>query len=241
MKNIFLLDTDKESYLYSMSDGKLYISDLFEKGSSAWRNQFIYITNKEDIQNGDYVIVVGNSEWKTKVWKRIHSEYYTLDGQPCMYDESSEFLKVCLTNDTSLIEEGVQAVDNLFLSFYAENQPDYVEVTKGFADGTTYGYNFLDYKLNFPQKSLEHKEALKIGDVTNFDTITDIKENTIGFGKNKVGVDIWYKRTNVVKTKENQTSEKETLEKIKFALSCGNDAQAIRFLHLYGDLRESVY
>lgn len=98
----------------------------------------------------------------------------------------------------------------------------------------------IDFKT---QQLVKEKEELKIGDTTNFGTIVAIKENAIGFGKNKVGVDIWYKRTNVVKvkTKENQTPEEETLEKIKFALSCGDDAQAIRFLHLYGDLRESYY
>ena len=145
MKNIFILDTNKESYLYSMGDGKLYISDLFEKGSSAWKNKFIYITNKEDIKRNDYIYNL-----TLNIVVKAKKEGYS--GEDAWY-------KVVLTNDISLIEDGVQAVDNLFLSFFGENQPDYVEVIKGFADGTTYGYNFLDYKLKIPQEKTKEDFA----------------------------------------------------------------------------------
>lgn len=50
MKKIHILPTNKPSYLYKKSDGTLHISDLFESGNSAWKNQNIYITSDEDIK-----------------------------------------------------------------------------------------------------------------------------------------------------------------------------------------------
>ena len=196
MKNIFLIETDEPSYLYSMSNGKLYISDLFEKGSSAWKNKFIYITNEEDIKEGDWCIF---DRFPIVVRK----------SESNMNNEAS-VKKICLTNDTSLIEDGVQSVNNLFLPFYAENKPNCVEVKKWLDDE---GKKI--YTLDFTQEKTKIKELLK--EIIKNDEELKLYET------------------------ENQTLEEETLEKIKFVLSCGNDAQAIRLLEKYGDLRESVY
>lgn len=157
MKNIFILDTNKESYLYSMSDGKLYISDLFEKGSSAWKNKFIYVTNQDKCKKGDWVIWINNDNLPI-LWQ-VNSEiteHFKLSSSYDIWVEKENIKKVCLTNDTSLIEDGVQAVDNLFLSFFAENQPDCVEVEKWLDDE---GKKF--YTLNFPQEKLYTKKDLE--------------------------------------------------------------------------------
>ena len=56
------------------------------------------------------------------------------------------------------------------------------------------------------------KQELKVGDNTNFGIITDIKEYSVCFGKNKVGVDIWYKKSAVKLIPKQETLE-EVLEK----------------------------
>ena len=175
MKNIFILDTNKESYLYSMGDGKLYISDLFEKGSSAWKNKFIYITNQDKCKKGDWVIWINNENLPI-LWK-VNSkitEHLQLSSSYDIWVEKENIKKVCLTNDTSLIEDGVQAVDSLLLSFYAEKtrdesfQPDYVEVTREkdgqyfdhYPDGTVTEGIYENYSLNFPQEKDKTEEKL---------------------------------------------------------------------------------
>ena len=55
MKNIHILPTDKPTYLYEM-EGKLHLSDKFEKGNEFWHNQNIYITSDEEIKEGDWFI-----------------------------------------------------------------------------------------------------------------------------------------------------------------------------------------
>ena len=54
------------------------------------------------------------------------------------------------------------------------------------------------------------KQDFKIGDDTNFGIITSIKENSVCFGKNKVGVDVWYKKADVkLENKQETTTEEE--------------------------------
>lgn len=139
-KNIFLLSTDKESLLHKSHDMLITSTEL--TGKNDFYNsipQFIYITNDEPIKiNEPYLGEDGNI-------------YYLCEGGVNFNGK-----KIVLTNDTSLIEDGVQAVDNLFLSFYAENTPDYVEVKhiiKEYVDDQdAYGYDVDYYSLNFPQK-----------------------------------------------------------------------------------------
>ena len=61
--------------------------------------------------------------------------------------------KIILTTDQELIEEGIQAIDDEFLEWFVKNPScEFVEVKKGFEDGTAWGYNFLDYKIIIPQE-----------------------------------------------------------------------------------------
>ena len=153
MKNIFLIPTDKPSRLLKQNNNKLILSKQIVYSHISKHlnniNQNIYITNNEEIEPGDWFIHY--SHGTTSLLKAIEVGNRILDNQgtSCNIDYCK---KVVLTNDPTLIEDGVQEVSSSFLSFYVENPVDYVEVIKGFADGTSYGYNFLDYSLNFPQK-----------------------------------------------------------------------------------------
>jgi hypothetical protein len=66
-------------------------------------------------------------------------------------------------------------------------------------DQDAYGYDVIVKE--------EPKQELKVGDNTNFGIITDIKEYSVCFGKNKVGVDIWYKKLDVKLVPKQETVE----------------------------------
>ena len=141
MKNIFLKETDQKSKLYrNLLTDKLFILEgkVTDISECNREYQFIYITNDEEIKFDDY-ITDGYKVWK---WK----------------DDSSLLgrKKVVMTNDTSLIEDGVQQVNSSFLSFFAENTPDYVRVEKWLDDE---GKRF--YSLDFsPKKENKTEENI---------------------------------------------------------------------------------
>jgi hypothetical protein len=117
MKNIHLLPTDKPSYLYKMSDSKLYLSDLFEKGSSAWINQHIYITSDEEIKEGF-------NQWYLD--KFLNKPRNSSGSQ---YGENQDV--IILTTDQDLIKDGVQAIDDEFLQWFVNNPScEEVEIEK---------------------------------------------------------------------------------------------------------------
>ena len=176
MKNIFLIKTKHESSLFKTEEGILLYNHSIEKRNC--KSQFLYITNNKeieydsfgnrDVKIGEYLIDI-----KEKIVDKVSHIWEVFNFKGTLQFPKEEDLhlnrhstfncqKIIATNDTSLIEDGVQAVDNLFLSFFVENQPDYVEVIKGFTDGTSYGYNFLDYKLDFPKEKLYSKKDLEI-------------------------------------------------------------------------------
>jgi hypothetical protein len=132
MKNIHLLPTDKPSRLWinNLLQGKLELSKEVLVGSNT--AQHIYITSDEEIKEGDWVFDI------------------ELDRiEKCQYSGTfRNWKKIILTTDQDLISDGVQAIDDKFLEWFVQNPScESVEVQKGFADGSSYGYNFLDYKI----------------------------------------------------------------------------------------------
>jgi hypothetical protein len=151
MKNIFVLPTDKPS-----TPSRLFYKDqelVFSKKYSVFNGVNIYITSDvEDINENDYII--------TKDGKLVQVSYLLskdLEGAS----------KVILTTDQYLIKDGVQAIDDEFLEWFIKNPScESVEVKKGFADGTAWGYNFLDYKIIIPKE--EPKQENRIDTCYNF-------------------------------------------------------------------------
>lgn len=153
MKNIFLISTDKESNLYKCKNGLFTTKEYFKHSVESQReNQFIYITNIEDLTLGGYHF---NSKYGDEPQKTVQRD---IDSRKYWEEEDYFISKIVLTNDTSLIEDGVQEVNSSFLSFYAENKPDYVEVSSERIDGSycdetdTYKYDTI-----FPQKETKQE------------------------------------------------------------------------------------
>jgi hypothetical protein len=106
MKNIHILPTDKPSRLLYFGTSKeltLQVNPatfrVFERST-----QHIYITSDEEIKDGDYF-------WKPDCNMIFKAEYTPHKG--CQ--------KVILTTDTTLIADGVQAIDDEFLEWFVKN------------------------------------------------------------------------------------------------------------------------
>lgn len=160
MKNIFLLPTEKESNL-AIIDNKLFQYDTHVRFLSGrgvdgiyTQNQFIYITNDEKFKK---------DEWITDGIEVMKAYSKVVEAQGLV--NRRDWKKVVLTNDTTLIADGVQQVNSSFLSFYAENTPDYVEVRrvrKEYVDDQdAYGYDVDYYSLIFSVEDLKTEKWVK--------------------------------------------------------------------------------
>jgi hypothetical protein len=135
-KNIWLLPTNEPSRLYfNNNDKNLQFCKVDKKCTPLKINQNIYITSDEEIKEGDWYIY-GERILQAKF---THKPLYKV--------------KIILTTDTKLITDGVQAIEDEFLEWFVKNPScERVEVKKGFADGSAYGYDFLSYKIIIPKE-----------------------------------------------------------------------------------------
>ena len=103
MKNLHVLPTDKPSRVYKHLGRELkHTVRYFEQKGLLCINQNIYITNDEEIKDGDY----GLSKLNEIV--KFHSGY-----------DYRYYAKIILTTDQDL--DGIQAIDHEFLEWFVEN------------------------------------------------------------------------------------------------------------------------
>jgi hypothetical protein len=98
-RNLWVIPTDKPTYLYEM-EGKLHLSDKFEKGNEFWHNQNIYITSDEEIKVGYHVFNTKNNHYGGVVNKNNLSDARLL----------SYIKKIILATDEDLIADGVKQI-----------------------------------------------------------------------------------------------------------------------------------
>jgi hypothetical protein len=201
MKNVHLIPTDIprfDKYLVLNREGKLCIWDTSTMGSQKTiPSQNVYITSDEYIGlnwylDGDLVrkgVIDDEDYWSVR----------------------KDYKKIVLTNDPKLLRDDVQEIDEKFLNWFVDNSNcETVKVEKeccGQCDERLCEIRDLqreETKYNTFYKIIIPSEELKIGDNTNFGVITDLNENSVCFGKNKVGVDVWYKRSSVIKVSTNE-------------------------------------
>jgi hypothetical protein len=114
MKNIFLLPTDKPSRLtIRLKTDELMFSykefvNQESDGVKLNKNQHIYITNDEEIKEGDWRY---DSNFN-KITKGI-GESITYIKNHCK--------KIILTTDQDLIKDGIQSIDDEFLEWFVKN------------------------------------------------------------------------------------------------------------------------
>jgi hypothetical protein len=114
MKIIHILPTDKPSRLLVRND-KPFVLMLKEHSPFATNkthtNQNIYITNDEEIKEGDWILLPSNEIYKMSNTDMI---YY-------LESESKSTKKIILTDNKDLIKDGVQAIDDEFLEWFVKN------------------------------------------------------------------------------------------------------------------------
>jgi hypothetical protein len=136
MKNIHLIPTDKPSRLYKHNElGLQLLAPVsHEVGQYNGSNQHIYITNDEEIKEGDWFIRDGSIHKCFRVHKTDIEFLTSIDSVYCGSNTfwSKEFCKkIILTTDQDLIKHGVQAIDDEFLEWFVKNPScESVEVQK---------------------------------------------------------------------------------------------------------------
>jgi hypothetical protein len=161
MKNIHVIPTDKPSKLCLDSKDKLWFAS--NSGYTiADGKQNIYITNSEEIKEGDYYIDFTSDGLKIEHFKT--KDDWVLVG-------ICDSKKIILTTDSTLIADGVQAIDDNFLEWFVKNPScERVEVE-------------TDYLLWKNSKKAKLSDCYKIiipKEEPNQETLEEIAENKFG-------------------------------------------------------------
>jgi hypothetical protein len=114
MKNIHIIPTDKPSRiaLHWLSETYSLFSKEREKFTMPFKNTHMYITNSEEIKDGDWFLTPTND------LRRANIEWIITVSQ---FIPKTDFKKIILTTDQDLIKDGVQAIDDEFLEWFVKN------------------------------------------------------------------------------------------------------------------------
>jgi hypothetical protein len=149
MRNIFLLRTDRPSFLFKdIKDNLMFNKDWIEIPIGRV-NQNIYITSDEEIKDWEY----GYNPYYKEVVKCVKSNISIEKG----------WYKIILTTDPDLIKYGVQAIDDEFLEWFVKNPScEEVEVVvENYEDnewigddwgGEIYTFEYERYKIIIPKE-----------------------------------------------------------------------------------------
>jgi hypothetical protein len=154
MENIHVLPTDKPSSLVlETKNNNLFITTTKDFGTKIMKFQHIYITNDEEIKEGDWVY---NIVSKTKF--KASKQLIDLINNPNVTLTTNK--KIILTTDQDLIKDGVQVIEDEFLEWFIKNPScEEVKVNKIYNDyGETDIFDlvctphFFKYKITIPQE-----------------------------------------------------------------------------------------
>ena len=154
MKNIHILPTDKPSRLFYLASN-LHL----EQGQliSPKNYQNIYITNDEEIKEGDWMYYKHFGE-------DIICEYDTMGGQNTNVNEHKDYYKkIILTTDQDLIKDGVQTINDEFLEWFVKNPScEEVDLERGYLHLTGWvkseeeaPKNLIRYRIIIPKEELK--------------------------------------------------------------------------------------
>ena len=153
MKNVHIIPTDKPSRLFLGNNRSLVfgiIKSSIQSHNDDFTNQNIYITNDEEIKEGEYGLSKLNEVIK------FNSGY-----------DYRYYSKITLTTDLQLITDGVQDIDDEFLEWFVKN-PSCEEVK---VEGYIYkGQDETEYKIIIPKEE-PNQETLEEGFKRIYNTI----------------------------------------------------------------------
>lgn len=158
MKNIHLLSTPKPSRLVKFFTNKFHLCKEILPIHDEEQYQNIYITNSEEIKEGDWFLNDMNILFKA--------------GKNYIENPAKEVYighkKIILTTDQELIKDGVQAIPDEFLEWFVKNPScEDIEVNKIYKDyGETDIFDLVctphsfKYKITIPKEEPK-KETLE--------------------------------------------------------------------------------
>jgi hypothetical protein len=213
MKNVHILPTDKPTILHF--DSKLFLStnpQISRKINSIVEGINIYITNDEEIKEGDYYITPNNSILKSLGQMLINVEDYK---------------KIIQTTDQYLIKDGVEVINDDFLEWFMKNPScESVEVVKTRYDGTKSldKYWSGEYKIIIPKEEAKQENdytALLQPVGTKQETLEEVAEIWVNnrFTKQIKDEDIYASKSSIIEShilfakwqQERSYSEEEAL------------------------------
>ena len=151
MKNIHILPTDKPSRLCFRNYYFLNKDNITEYSNVEFKN--IYITNDEEIKEGDWFILDMSHSSHSNELHQLGDDKWSKTGGIHFCEGNSwvdSCKKIILTTDQDLIKDGIQAIDDEFLEWFVKNPScERVEVKcySKFNDG-----DFTDYKIIIPKE-----------------------------------------------------------------------------------------
>jgi hypothetical protein len=171
MKNLHLVYTDNPSRLIFNPSHKsfciqkelngMYINDGKVSGADFWglekalnngfKPQHLYITNGEEIKEGDWIYDISSLDYNPLIHKATNIDATHLSTKDSLHARGlictarnlkGRYKKIILTTDQDLIEDGVQAIDDEFLEWFVKNPScEFVETVKvPYFDESGYSY-----------------------------------------------------------------------------------------------------
>jgi hypothetical protein len=200
MKNIFLLPTDKPSSLVlETKNNNLFITTTKDFGTKIMKFQHIYITNTEEIKEGDWCLIDHNVGQLTgySILKCLKADVQ--NGEYLFQDKDGDKFttgrcdKIILTTDQDLIADGIQEISEDFLQWFVQNSDcEYVEVVKYHGINTSIAeisavsgnddYNwkgrgdFRDYKIIIPQEEPKQYTSKELEGFEDFKSLIRQKQ-----------------------------------------------------------------
>jgi hypothetical protein len=217
MKNLHLLPTEKPSRLYEFG-GELILTN---EPAAAFRNQHIYITNSEEIKEGDWL------------YHRASNKLFKYDGQGLCV----EVEKIILTTDQDLIEDGVQAIDDDFLEWFVKN-PSCEEIP--IVTTTVNGKSL--YKTNIGFESWRKEEPKQ-------ETLEEVAEKILFYNTEELEIRYRGGKEKIIKSmidmakwqQERSYSEEEVIELLQKALTHKDNGETGNLITAQGEIRTANF
>jgi hypothetical protein len=169
MRNIHILPTEKPSRLIKSKINDTIVLEPINVTNNTryWEYLNIYITSDEEIRKGDWCYL--NKDGKEYVYKCTEPPQ----------NPKNWGLKIILTTDTDLIEDGVQTIDDDFLVWFVMNPScESVEIYRSgnHYDGAMEFYHPLFYKTIIPKEEPKKETLEEVAErlyPTTIDSFTD--------------------------------------------------------------------
>jgi hypothetical protein len=159
MRNIFISHTDKPSRLISDGEELMILRETCQDTHGFDINRQVHITSEEEIKDGDWVLTQNPQKPLEKITKDSYLPHY------------NKKLKIVLTTDLDLINDGVQEIPEEFLYWFVDNSTcEFVAIEIEDMFDETYGemkgnwYNIIIPQEKLKQETLE-EAAEKYADI----------------------------------------------------------------------------